>query len=62
MADDVDPKGPVFLSYRQSDGTPVAVALPWLLRATGVPVWHDATDLPPGDTNSAAPRGAVVGG
>ena len=47
----VDPLGPVFISYRQSDGTDVAVGLAWALRAAGVPVWHDQTDLPPGDTN-----------
>lgn len=47
----VDPLGPVFISYRQSDGTSLAVALAWALRAAGVPVWHDQTDLPPGDTN-----------
>lgn len=46
----VDPLGPVFISYRQSDGMPLAVALAWALRAAGVPVWHDQTDLPPGDT------------
>lgn len=46
----VDPLGPVFISYRQSDGTETAVALAWSLRAAGVPVWHDQTDLPPGDT------------
>ncbi|MEW6154543.1 MAG: SAVED domain-containing protein [Actinomycetota bacterium] len=40
----------MFISYRQSDGTPLAVALAWALRAAGVPVWHDQTDLPPGDT------------
>jgi len=41
----------VLISYRQSDGTSTAVALAWLLRAAGVPVWQDQTDLPPGDTN-----------
>ena len=41
---------PVFLSYRTSDGRDLATALAWALRATGVPVWHDITDLPPGDT------------
>ena len=50
--DPVDPHGPVFVSYRQSDGTEYAVALAWLLRAAGVRVWHDQTDLPPGDTDS----------
>ncbi len=46
----VNPLGPVFISYRQSDGTGLAVALAWAVRAAGVPVWHDQTDLPPGDT------------
>ena len=27
------------------------MALAWALRAAGVPVWHDQTDLPPGDTD-----------
>lgn len=49
-ATSVESRGPVFISYRQSDGTPVAVAMAWALRAAGVPVWHDETDLPPGDT------------
>jgi hypothetical protein len=48
----VDPAGPVFVSYRQSDGTPHAVAMAWALRAAGVPVWHDAADLPPGETET----------
>lgn len=47
----VDPLGPVFISNRQSDGTELAVALAWALRAAGVPVWHDQTDLPPGETS-----------
>jgi SMODS-associated and fused to various effectors sensor domain/TIR domain len=46
----VRPLAPVFISYRTSDGTGIAAALAWALRATGVPVWHDVTDLPPGDT------------
>ena len=49
-SDLADPRGPVFISYRQSDGREIAVALSWALRAAGVPVWHDQTDLPPGDT------------
>lgn len=61
MVDDVIPAGPVFLSYRQSDGRSVAVELSWLLRAAGVPVWHDVTDLPPGDT-SARLREALSAG
>lgn len=47
-----DPSGPAFISYRQSDGTEHAVALAWALRAAGVPVWQDATDLPPGETRT----------
>ena len=47
----MDSRGPVFISYRQSDGRAIAVALAWALRAAGVPVWHDQTDLPPGDTD-----------
>jgi TIR domain len=42
--------GPVFISYRTSDGSGLAASLAWALRATGVPVWHDVTNLPPGDT------------
>lgn len=40
----------MFVSYRQSDGRDIATELAWLLRAAGVPVWQDQTDLPPGDT------------
>lgn len=43
-------RGPVFLSYRQSDGAGLAQALAWALRSAGVPVWLDRSDLPPGDT------------
>lgn len=46
----VDPTDPVFISYRQSDGTAITVELAWLLRAAGIPVWRDKDDLPPGDT------------
>ena len=46
----VSPRGPVFLSYRHSDGAELAAALAWALRAAGVPVWLDRSDLPPGDT------------
>ena len=46
----VDPRGPVFVSYRQSDGSTLAADTAWALRAAGVPVWHDQSDLPPGDT------------
>lgn len=57
----VDPLGPVFISYRQSDGTSLAVALAWALRAAGVPVWHDQTDLPPGDTTKRLAEALACG-
>lgn len=50
MTAGVSPLGPTFLSYRASDGGGHAEDLAWALRAAGVPVWHDETDLPPGDT------------
>lgn len=46
----VDPRGPVFISYRRSDGRCLAIDIAWALRAAGVPVWRDQDDLPPGDT------------
>ena len=46
----VFPRGPVFLSYRHSDGAELATNLAWALRSAGIPVWHDQSDLPPGDT------------
>jgi hypothetical protein len=45
-----DPLGPVFVSYRTSDGAELAGTLARALWATGVPVWLDRADLPPGDT------------
>jgi integrative and conjugative element protein (TIGR02256 family) len=42
--------GPVFISYRQSDGTEQADALEAVLRAVGLVVWRDRTDLRPGTT------------
>lgn len=49
------------MSYRQSDGTATAVALAWALRAAGVPVWHDRTDLPPGDTETRLKEALAAG-
>ena len=46
----VVPRGAVFISYRHSDGGELATRLAWALRSAGVPVWHDQSDLPPGDT------------
>jgi hypothetical protein len=42
--------GPVFISYRQSDGTLQAESLEHLLRAAGLVVWRDHTDLRAGTT------------
>ncbi len=44
--------GPVFISYRQSDGKRCATDLARALRAAGIPVWHDQADLPPGAIKS----------
>lgn len=42
--------GPVFISYRQFDGTQQAESLEHLLRAAGLVVWRDRVDLRPGTT------------
>ena len=57
----VDRRGPVFISYRQSDGRAIAEPLTWVLRAAGIPVWHDQTDLPPGDTERRLKEALVSG-
>ncbi|WMY79101.1 SAVED domain-containing protein [Citricoccus sp. I39-566] len=58
-------EGPVFISYRQSDGTAQADALVDLLRAAGLVVWRDHTDLRPGTTTDrleqALTRGLSAG-
>ena len=57
--------GPVFISYRQSDGSAQADALEDLLRAAGLVVWRDHTDLRPGTTTDrleqALTRGLSAG-
>lgn len=61
----VRPDGPVFISYRQSDGTAQADTLEDLLRAAGLVVWRDGTDLRPGTTTDrleeALTRGLSAG-
>jgi hypothetical protein len=47
-----DASDPIFISYRQKDGTNITAELAWLLRAAGLPVWRDKDDLPPGDTET----------
>lgn len=47
----VKPRGPASISYRQSGGAVLATEFAWAMRAAGVAVWHDKSDLLPGDTN-----------
>lgn len=53
--------GPVFISYRWSDGARLAVDAARRLRAAGVPVWLDRSDLPPGDIDNRLHE-ALAGG
>lgn len=45
-----DPEGPVFISYRRSDGHRYAMLLDTYLRSAGLAPWRDIVDLPPGET------------
>lgn len=56
-----DPVDPVFISYRQKDGTKIVAELAWLLRAAGLPVWRDRDDLPPGDTEARLKQAIAAG-
>lgn len=62
---DVDPAGPAFISHRHSDGQSLAWRIARDLRSSGIPVWLDSDDLPPGDTNDrlveALARGLSAG-
>ena len=53
--------GPVFISYRQSDGAQQADALENLLRAAGLVVWRDLVDLRPGTTTDRLERALTEG-
>ena len=53
--------GPVFISYRQSDGTAQADALEDLLRSAGLVVWRDHTDLRPGTTTARLEQALTQG-
>lgn len=46
----VDADGPIFVSYRQSDGTDDADTVSRFARAAGLVVWRDRRDLRPGTT------------
>ncbi|MDR6639428.1 SAVED domain-containing protein [Paenarthrobacter nitroguajacolicus] len=53
--------GPVFISYRQSDGTHQAARLEHLLRATGLVVWRDYRDLRAGTTTDRLEQALTQG-
>jgi integrative and conjugative element protein (TIGR02256 family) len=53
--------GPVFISYRQSDGTEQAESLENLLRAAGLVVWRDRVDLRPGTTTDRLEQALTEG-
>ncbi|MGW6569282.1 SAVED domain-containing protein [Streptomyces sp. NPDC054975] len=60
-ADAVRADGPVFISYRQSDGTPQAESIENLLRAAGLVVWRDHRDLRPGTTTDRLEQALTQG-
>jgi integrative and conjugative element protein (TIGR02256 family) len=53
--------GAVFISYRQSDGSPKAESIENLLRAAGLVVWRDRTDLHPGTTTDRLEQALTQG-
>ncbi|MEB2529150.1 SAVED domain-containing protein [Kocuria rosea] len=53
--------GPVFISYRQSDGTDRANSLQGLLRAAGLVVWRDHSDLRAGTTTDRLEQALTAG-
>lgn len=57
----VDGDGPIFISYRQSDGTKRADQLEHLLRAAGLVVWRDRSDLRAGTTTDRLDRALTAG-
>ncbi|MBD9730254.1 SAVED domain-containing protein [Streptomyces sp. H28] len=59
--DSVRRDGAVFISYRQSDGSPQADSIENLLRAAGLVVWRDRTDLRPGTTTDRLEQALTQG-
>jgi integrative and conjugative element protein (TIGR02256 family) len=53
--------GPVFISYRQSDGSDRADSLEGLLRAAGLVVWRDRSDLRAGTTTDRLKQALTSG-
>jgi hypothetical protein len=49
MTSTVDAAGPAFISHRSDDGTAAALDVARRFRSSGLPVWLDVDDLPPGD-------------
>lgn len=64
MTSTVDAAGPTFLSHRSDDGTDVARDVARRFRSSGVPVWLDVDDQPPGDITGrlAEALGGGLGG
>lgn len=56
-----DPRGPVFISYRHSDGMEIADQLTWLLHAAGIPVWHDDEGLTTGSIEARIKKAMAKG-
>lgn len=61
MTSGVDAAGPIFISHRGDDGTDAALDIARRLRSSGVPVWLDVDDLPPGDIEGRLEQ-ALAGG
>lgn len=57
----VDPKGPIFVSYAWEDGKPYAAACAEALSGVGVPVWYDDNDMVPGRFDLTIQRAAADG-
>ncbi|MGW6954161.1 SAVED domain-containing protein [Streptomyces chartreusis] len=57
----VRPDGPVFISYRHLDGSEQAESIENLLRAAGLVVWRDRTDLLPGTTTDRLEQALTQG-
>lgn len=57
----VDPRGPVLVCYRQDDGADLAHSAAAALRAVGIPVWLDKTDMGVGRFDHTFRRAAESG-
>lgn len=57
----VAPRGPILVCYRQDDGAATAQDIANMLRAVGVPVWIDSSDMGVGTFDSTFHRAARRG-